>query len=80
MRICYGTRLAVHRVEQAIFIGRLGEPDDMPTRCCTLLPTRRSMLPALTIGSVIQFMSRTTGAEPGRANLSAVYLRGCCGY
>lgn len=36
MRICYGSRRAVHRVEQAILIGRRGEPDDMPTRMLLL--------------------------------------------
>ena len=39
-----------------------------------------TVLFALTIGPVIQFISRMTGEELGRANRSTVNVRGCCGY
>lgn len=39
-----------------------------------------TVLFALTIGPVIQFMSRLIGEELGRANRSTVNVRGCCGY
>ena len=39
-----------------------------------------TVLFALTIGPVIQFMSRLTGEELGRANRSTVNVRGCCSY
>jgi hypothetical protein len=39
-----------------------------------------TVLIALTIGPVIQFMSRMTGEELRRANRTSVDVRGCCGY
>ena len=39
-----------------------------------------TILFALTIGPVIQFISRRTGEELGRVNRSTVNVRGCCGY